>query len=214
MLKFTLIFGNLLQKGAMGIYKLSSFLTGILRQNEIIEDDKTELCTYGIQITLANLINFVIAFSIGFITNSLVEMSIFYVVFVSLRYFCGGYHAKSYGQCFSLFGITCLSYLLIRNGILKYTENAMWLWIMAAALLGICVFLKAPIEHINRPFTEEERKLFRKRSIQVYIIWLMAGTILWMAQMEHLAVCFIGVFFIVSIFMIIERRNEHEEEST
>lgn len=182
-------------------------------RDKIIEEEKVESCTYGIQITIANLINFVIAFSIGLITGSLTKIALFYTIFVSLRFFCGGYHAKSYSRCFFLFAVTCLFYLAMLNGILIYIGNEFWLFIVAVILLGNCILTKAPIEHTNRPFTAEERKLFRKRSIQLFLLWSVVGFVLWIWQMEDIFVGLICVFLIISIYMLIERGEKHEEEN-
>lgn len=122
-LKLYAVLDNLLQKGVGNIYKISLFLTDLLYQNKVIEEDNREACSYGIQITIANLINFVIAFSIGFLSKSVIEIAVFYCVFVSLRFFCGGYHAKSYGKCFSLFAVTCLSYLVMFDYCYVYTDE-------------------------------------------------------------------------------------------
>lgn len=182
-------------------------------RDKIIEEEKVESCTYGIQITIANLINFVIAFSIGLITGSLTKIALFYTIFVSLRFFCGGYHAKSYGRCFFLFAVTCLFYLTMLNEILRYIGNEFWLFIVAVILLGICILTKAPIEHTNRPFTAEERKLFRTRSIQLFLFWFVVGFVSWIWQMEDIFVGLICVFLIISIYMLIERGEKHEEEN-
>ena len=162
---------------------------------------------------MANIINFIIAFSIGFCMKSLLEIAVFYVIFVSLRFFSGGYHAKSYFRCFCLFAVTCLSYLVIINAIWVYLNNIVWLWIVSLIFLGMCIFVKAPIEHRNRPFTTEERRLFRKRSFQLYLMWSFVGIIIWWFRLERLSVCFIGVFLIISIYMMVERREEDEKES-
>lgn len=174
-------------KGVKGIYKISSFLSELMYREKVTEEDKIESCVYGIQITIANIINFAIAFSIGFFAKSLVEIALFYSIFVSLRFFCGGYHAKSYGRCFSLFALTCLAFLLMLNGILRYVGCLFWVLGAAIIFLGICIWAKAPIEHTNRPFTSEERKLFRKRSIQLFLIWSAVGIILWIGRLEHLS---------------------------
>ena len=195
------------------IYRISLFLAELIYQNNIIEEDKIESCTYGIQITMANMINFAIAFSIGFLTKSLVEIALFYGIFVSLRFFCGGYHAKSYGRCFFLFALTCSVYLAMLKGILLHVRNLFWLLGAAILFLGICIWLKAPIEHTNRPFTTEERKLFRKRSIQLFLIWSIVGIILWIGQLEYLSAGITCVFVIITIYMLVERGEKDEEEN-
>lgn len=212
-MKSAIILYNLLQKGAEGIYRISSFLTELIYRNKIIEEDNIQSCVYGIQITMANMINFAIAFSIGLLTKSLAEIALFYGIFVSLRFFCGGYHAESYGRCFFLFALTCLVYLAMLNGILRYAGNLFWVLGTAIIFLGICILVKAPIENTNRPFTLEERKLFRKRSMQLFLIWSIVGIVLWIEELEHLSAGFACVFVIIAIYMLVERGEKDEEKS-
>lgn len=192
---------------------MSSFIAKKLYQESIIEKSDVDACIYGIQITMANLINFAIALSIGLFTDTLIEMALFYSIFVSLRFFCGGYHAESYLKCFSLFSVTCLCYLGMLRVVTEYGRYKTVLFVVAVIFLGICIFAKAPIEHENRPFTVEERVQFRKRSIQLYFGWSAIGTILCVKQIESLSVGFICVFAIIAIYMLVGRRGKHEEEN-
>ena len=41
----------------------------------------------------------------------------------------------------------------------------------------MAIYKKAPIEHENRPFMEEERKKFRKKSFEVYVGWVIICSI-------------------------------------
>ncbi len=203
----------MLQREVIRIYTLSSYLGKVLCKEGIIEEENIEDYIYGIQITLSNLINFIIVFGIGFLTHTLLEIGLFYSIFVSIRFFCGGYHADSYGKCFSLFALTCLMYLGILNMILAFTKSQTLLLIIALAVLGICILKMAPIEHGNRPFTPDERRLFRKRAIQLYVFWSVVGIILWVERITTLSAGFISVFIIISIYMVIGGRKIHEKEN-
>lgn len=201
------------KRGVEGIYKISSFLTELMYRDNMIDRDKVDSCIYGIQITIANMINFIIAFGIGVLSESLAEIALFYGIFVSLRFFCGGYHAKSYGRCFMLFALTCLGFVTMINGIRQHVGNPFWLLSTAIIFLGICVWAKAPIEHTNRPFTSEERIRFRKRSIQLFLAWSIIGIILWVGRLERLSTGFACVFVIIAGYMLAERGEKDEEEN-
>lgn len=86
--------------------------------------------------------------------------------------------------------------------------------VLAGALLGTCIYIKAPIEHTNRPFTAEEKVLFRKRSIQLYLGWSIAAFASWIGRLKHVSVGFACVFLIIAIYMVVERRNEKGEKES
>ncbi len=78
------------------------------------------------------------------------------MVFVSIRIFSGGYHANSYGKCFTLFAITCFLYLFMVQEILLYGGNQTVLFLAAVVFLGGMILKKAPIAHVNRPLSQKQ----------------------------------------------------------
>lgn len=80
--------------------RISAYLSTLLLQEKIITADEKDTYKYGFEITIANMINGLIVLSVGLGLNMLAEAILFYLVFVSLRFFCGGYHADSYIKCF------------------------------------------------------------------------------------------------------------------
>lgn len=155
----------------MMIYKLSIFLTNLLCNENIIYENDRDTYEYGFQITMANIINFIIVIFIGFIFQSIIQALLFYSVFISIRIYSGGFHAKSYGRCFALFALICIvcmggSYLLMNSWFLCYIS------ILAVITQSICTYKMAPMEHDNRPLNTDERKKFRARSWQMFFIWV------------------------------------------
>lgn len=86
--------------------RISAYLSTLLLQEKIITADEKDTYKYGFEITIANMINGLIVLSVGLGLNMLAEAILFYLVFVSLRFFCGGYHADSYIKCFFSFWLT------------------------------------------------------------------------------------------------------------
>lgn len=185
------------------VYKISFNLTLLLQQNGVISDDQAKLYEYGFQIMIANIINFVIAFLIGVIFHSIAEVALFYCVFVSLRFFCGGYHAGSYGTCFVLFALTnilCLYTSRILTGFETITSLSFFISIL---WLAWCIWQKAPVEHYNRPLSSVEKKHFKKRAVQVCIFWTGIGILLWVFSSRQLVANLISTFIAVSMLMFI-----------
>lgn len=197
------------------IHKISAIITHFLCKESIIPRDQMEFYDYGFQITIANIVNFVIALLLGICFHSVLKMAFIYCIFVSLRLFCGGYHADTYGKCFLLFAVTCMACLWAA----EWMAGHMWIQrlLLPASLffLGLCIWKRAPVENPNRPMTADEKKIFKKRSFQIYSLWTVSGIILWAAHQEHLTASFISAFIAVSILMILkEGGNRNEGENT
>lgn len=152
------------------LIQITKYIVKILLHEKIITQEDVEVYEYGCQITLANIINFIIVLVIGLIFKSVIQAGIFYLSFISLRIFCGGYHANSYNKCFCVFGSTCSICILLGH----FLEKISLLTFISAGsliLLGVCIYKMAPIENENRPLEEEEKRKFRLKSWEVYGFW-------------------------------------------
>ncbi len=184
------------------ISMVAAYLVSLLLKEQIIAEEDQETYEYGFEITMANLINGIIVLLIGAGLRRLPEALLFYLVFVSLRFFCGGYHADSYLGCFCSFALTTALCVVASGWIAGYTKiKTAALFSAAAAALWFCVLKKAPIEHENRPLTQKERLLFRKRSIQTGGFWTITGIILWLVSRMQMAASLISAFIAVTILM-------------
>lgn len=190
------------------ISTVSAYLTAILLKEQIISEDEKDSYKYGFEISIANLINGGIILLIGIGLHLLLEAVMFYAVFVSLRFFCGGYHANSYIKCFLSFALTGMVCLVISDRFVCLGIWVIGLFLVAAVCLGWCIWEMAPVEHENRSITSEERIFFRKRSIQVYCFWSGVGIALWMVHLTQITAIFISTFIAVSILMIGGKNNE------
>ena len=193
------------------ICTISAYLTALLIKEQIITRTEKEIYEYGFEITIANLINGLIILCVGSGLHLFIEAILFYLIFVSLRFFCGGYHANSYTRCFLSFSLTSGLCLIVAKWISKYENTVIILFVIATTALGICIFRLAPVEHENRLLTPKEKKIFRKRSIQLYIFWSVIGIILWQAHLIRMEASLISTFIAVSILMI--GGDHHEKRS-
>lgn len=154
------------------IGRLSAILTDILESENIIDAGEREVYEYGFQITMANITNALIVLLIGILTRSVLRVLLFYLVFISMRIFCGGFHAKTYTRCFCLFGTTCLLCTIISYGIMNFGDINSVI-VIAGILQGLCLYQMAPIENENHPLSPEEKKKFRFYSMIVFCFWLL-----------------------------------------
>ncbi len=190
------------------ISMVSAYLASVLLHERVIGPDDREIYQYGFEITIANMVNGIIVILIGAGFRKIPETVIFYLAFVSLRFFCGGYHADSYSRCFLSFALTSALCLAASGWIARDESILSGLFFLASALLWLCIFKMAPLEHENRPFTYEERIRFRKRSIQVLGVWILVGIVLWAAHLTQILASLISTFIAVAILMIGGKSHE------
>lgn len=190
------------------VEKISKKLTELLYKEDIISEENFEFYEYGFQITIANIFNALIVLLVGILMDCFLNMILFYFVFVSLRFFCGGYHADTYSRCFQLFGVTC--FIEAGCGKLLSFVRVEWVGVILLAgfvVLGACIYLWAPIEHKNKILTNQEKKHYRTCCWTVYVFWLVVSVVLVIMGravfMSYVAIALI----LVSIFMLIEKEE-------
>ena len=81
------------------IVKLSSKITELLINRDVISSENKELYDYGFFILLSQILYFIIALIFGIIFNVLLQSVVFYIAFQFIRKYAGGYHASTEGRC-------------------------------------------------------------------------------------------------------------------
>ncbi|MDR7856823.1 accessory gene regulator B family protein [Tissierella sp.] len=143
-----------------------------LCDKNIIGEEDIDVYHYGLELLLATLFKAMGLMAIAAITGLVKEAIIFTMFFSSLRVQAGGYHAKTIIGCFiGMVVFTFTSITLVRMIPLDYQQQ----YILVAVVSSIAlVFVYAPMESENKPLTEEEEILYRRRSLGTVI----AGSII------------------------------------
>jgi len=135
----------------------------LLIKNKIIDIEKRDECVYGAEVLLLNLSNILTALIISVLTKSMLHFAAFMLIFVPLRIFTGGYHAKTSESCYlitsTMYALTVLCVKLMPE---LYSNIPA---IITLTILIVSIVLFAPVEHKNNPLNSDERKRNRLISI-------------------------------------------------
>lgn len=151
--------------------KLSMFLIN----NKYIDSNDAELYEYATKVLFQSIINTVVTIAIGLIFGMLKECLCFIAVFMILRKFTGGLHAKKYINCLlgSIFLI--IISLVIIKFLGKYNFQIEFLYLVGISIMVICVL--APMEHYNKTLKSKEKKVYKCISVILslcfYVICLL-----------------------------------------
>lgn len=138
----------------MLLKRFADNLTSLLIENEVVELDDQEICSYGLEVLIYNLISIVSVLILGVVFKALTLTLLFLITFVPLRSFTGGYHAKTAFKCF---GISIFTFITIVFAC-KYVPSQIQITfgLVFSFLSTILIFTKTPIVNINKPKTVEE----------------------------------------------------------
>lgn len=115
---------------------------------------------YGFELSLSSLAVMSSVFILSCLCGAVYTSIIFSLIFVSIRLFSGGYHAKTYGHCFILSNAVYLACFC--TACLIQMLRITFLCPVLALLSMAVVFVLAPVEHKNHPMSNTSYRKNRK----------------------------------------------------
>lgn len=186
------------------IHRLSESIASFYGKKADYSDEKIEVCTYGLEIIISDLIVFSIAILMSIITKTFIDTVLLLGTFILLRHQLGGFHASSHLRCNIIFFI---AYILAIAAI-KYvpTETIKYLVIIVGVLSEIIAFIYAPVEHPNRPVSERKKVKFKKKGMILLTLFWMISIVLTVlfSGIERYALSIILGIFYLSVSIVSE----------
>lgn len=154
------------------ISKLSTRLTEKLLSNGTISNEDKELYIYGLFMLLSQLMFFIIACIYGLILECLFESIIFYIAFMLIRRYAGGYHALTETRCEILSTLSILACIVVIR--LSKTYDIQTVLLIISAVSSVCIFVLCPLDTPEKPLSDKEFKYFRKVSWIILFVIIIA----------------------------------------
>lgn len=150
------------------ISNLSKKVVNYLILTGSIDINEKELYEYGLFILLSTVFFMGVTSIIGFVFGLFLQSLLFFVTFIVIRQFAGGYHASTELRCeifttLSIFFCTATMYL-IRKPI------SIVVLVFVALMLSIFIFLYGPIDNEEKILSATELKVYRKRTRQILLV--------------------------------------------
>lgn len=150
------------------INQMACYIVKKMKRNNVIDEDNMELYIFGIEILLITIIKYLGLFIIALLLGVVKEAITFIIAFSMLRIQAGGVHLKSFWQCFAITNIITFSCIFLVKA-LPINHTMIYQMIMLVISI-ILVLVFAPVDTENKPLSELEKKLYKKRSAYVIII--------------------------------------------
>ena len=151
--------------------KCATYLTNKLNNNINFSNEEKDIYVYGFELLLSTLLSTISIFAISLAYKNIFFFLFFILFFYSLRLFCGGFHAKTYLQCFILTNLIFVSTIVLSKVVMLINlKNIMPLLVF----LGFCViFYYAPIENGNHPYSKTKYQKFRIISRILAMVYML-----------------------------------------
>ena len=185
--------------------ELSNKITKKLVDINIIEAADSELYEYGFWQGSVLFFNFLTVVLLGILFNMLLESIIFLIFYGVLRTIAGGYHARTQHACYILSIILIIVVLTILK---TFPSNTILCCILTILSISV-IFILAPVQDENKLLDETEKKIFKKLSRVISLLYGFIIFLLFLLNKNELAYCVVISLFTISIMLIIgEIRNE------
>lgn len=168
------------------ISKLSAYLTNKLLSNGTISDEDKELYIYGLFMLISHLMFLIITCIFGFVLKCPFESIIFFVVFMLIRRYAGGYHAATETRCEILTTLSILACVVVIK--ISKIYDIQTVLLLITTLSAVCIFVLCPLDTPEKPLSDKEFKYFRK------VTWLIL-----LAIVIAVIVSFVFKFQIVTV---------------
>lgn len=146
---------------------LANIIADFFIRKEWAEKEEREIYQYGSEVIIATALNILIVIVSGLIFHELKYASIFYIAFLLLRRYCGGYHAETHLKCNTIFAANITTVLIIIKNVDLIQIDFIILAVLVSSLI---IFVLSPITHKNKPLTEEESRKYRKISLIITVV--------------------------------------------
>lgn len=189
--------------------KIATSLAKKLISNKTISEEMYDIYVYGFELFISFLFSTTVVITCGVILNRISQTIAFLCVFIFLRSFTGGYHAKTYLFCSFVtlltYGTVLLASSLIEVSIIYYAL------ILIVGITLLIIF--APIKHPNKKIVPKQRIKHKIISLFLFFLFSTVGILLIKkSNVTSSAILFTLIADLVLLF--IKNRKEIKNENS
>lgn len=162
--------------------KIAQLLTKYIVSKGIVAEAEAAVYVYGFQMGLELTVNLIVSIVIAVILKMLPEATIFFVIFMPIRSYAGGFHFDDYLRCFLLSVATYVAVLLLSD----YVTISAWLLVLTNVILLVAIRLLFPVQNVRRVLEQEEIHYFAKKLHWILGMDLILNCVLWGWHFESL----------------------------
>lgn len=189
------------------ILYLSNKLTTFLLQKKIINSEFEELYSFGFQTMISNIIGTLLAVFVALVTRRYIETLCYFVIFITFRKFCGGYHADTHLMCNTIFFLTTFCTV----SAISYIQNIPAVFEFLCYVFSLNVLLIfAPLQNKNKPIKLKDRRKFKLYSLVfMNVLFIMCRIInKYFSNLYIISTTIILTIFVICVHMLMGRIKE------
>ncbi len=159
---------------------ISAELTDKLINLKTINPEDREIYEFGIRHIFVTILNIFTVFIIGLTLDMTKEAMFFILSFIPLRIFAGGFHFNTPMKCY-IFSSCFIAAVLLA---MRYYSIPLLIYCILYCISSALILIFAPVEDKNKPLEQIEKKVYRKRTIIVFLTETIIVLALYLLKIE------------------------------
>lgn len=182
-----------------------------LCRNEAISSEELELYQYAVLCVIIKFIPFIIIMVWGIISKNIVNSFVICTVFIWVRRYSGGYHAKTPYRCLVMSVTIMIGSILASNYICDV--NGLLLAALTIIEIGLLLHL-APVDCKNKRLSDNEKKYLNTRLRIVSGLLIMIYMVSYLFSLDIVnAGIQIALFLVVIMVIVSKVTDKHADIS-
>lgn len=179
-------------------YRVSDRIAERFVEKKAILSEEKELYRFGIQQGLSIVLNIITTFVIGLAFQMVIESFLFLIIYIPLRSYAGGIHAKTANRCYIFSSLMIIAVL----SAIKFFPFGNLICSYLSVISGIIIFLLAPVETENKRLDDMERIVYRRRARLILGVEIIIQLLLSLLLSKKFVMCFSCAFVCLAVVMI------------
>lgn len=156
------------------VSRIAEHITQKLVASEFIEENDRDLYIYGFFLLISRLFFFLITIIAGFLMRIPTESIVFYIVFMFLRTYAGGVHAKTEARCTILTTLALSASVMCIRILSQVQSRSCAILLLISSCL--CILLFCPLDTKEKPLDTIEKNKYRSRCYLIVLL-CVAGAV-------------------------------------
>ncbi|MEE1281231.1 MAG: accessory gene regulator B family protein [Acutalibacteraceae bacterium] len=174
--------------------------------NNIIKNEDKELYKYALSITISAVIHILTIIVLGITFSLVVESIVFYMCFIAIRKFAGGYHSKTAGRCYFLSVLLSVMLLIVLKLLICNMSSVINIITITVSLISVvCIWIMSPLDTENNPLSDKEKVVYRRVARIISLLVFMMFIVFLILGKYNIALS-VGLGIFMSVVVLIMRK--------
>lgn len=181
-------------------------------KGNITEEERNKY-VYAYEVLLNQLINISIAMALALISCELKAVLLFLVIYIPLRKYAGGFHAKTNERCIIYSSLMIIGVIFLNKWLRCFVSGYENIMAICSLVLLAFICYMAPVEAENKKLDVEESRKYKRKVyiISIIHIFILAVNLLFL-KIRCISVNIMLGYLILFGVLMISYKNKRDEK--